>query len=250
MIQTKWLFKFHKTLIIVICLGLVALLMQSVTYISNSHYQAKMAQFTKLTRQFAEQVAFSLSDYIIEGSKDFNRERIVANLNQMATDERILDVGIYLSNGTLVASAGEKNSVRERLLLDNANKQPPFREQLVVSIPNDDNPKGYLRITIDTQPSSTEVQQANGSINLLRMLLLLAVVIGFVIANTLFRLKQKKGQALPYPLTPDGEVTEDDINSDESQKWLQQPYNQVTKTKPHHAKNRHRPRARSKKPNK
>ena len=85
MIQTKLSFRLHKSVIIITCIALIALLMQSVSYISRIHYQARIDQFKQLSHTLAEQVAFSLSDYIVDGSKDFNREVIIANLDKMTS---------------------------------------------------------------------------------------------------------------------------------------------------------------------
>uniref|UniRef100_UPI001AC09A01 AhpA/YtjB family protein n=1 Tax=Vibrio vulnificus TaxID=672 RepID=UPI001AC09A01 len=63
-ISMKLTFKLHKTVIIIICVALLALLIHGITFLGNSQNQNRVEQFKQLTRVLAEQVAFSLSDYI------------------------------------------------------------------------------------------------------------------------------------------------------------------------------------------
>ncbi len=210
----KLTFKRHKTVIIVICIALVTLLMHGVSYLGYSQNQSRVEQFKQLTHVLAEQVAFSLSDYIVPGSKDFNLERINANLNNVAKDKYILDASIYSASGTLITQVGEPASVRERLAIDGNQSLQNFQYQLVVPILGDKEPKGHLRLTIDTELLNAEIQQADNSTNVLRIFILLALCIGFVLANTLFRLKKKKGQSLPLPLVVSNEANDEESDEE------------------------------------
>ncbi|MEX6156751.1 AhpA/YtjB family protein [Providencia manganoxydans] len=238
MISMKLTFKLHKTVIIVICVALIALLMHGISYLGNSQNQNRVEQYKQLTRVLAEQVAFSLSDYIVSGSKDFNRERIIANLNNITKDQYILDASIYSASGTLIASTGEAVPVRERLAIDNNQSIHPFQYQLVVPVPGKEEPKGYLRLTIDTELLTTEIQQADNSTNVLRFFILLATCIGIVLANTLFRAKKKKGKNMPPQLV----VNEDNTNEEEStaSSQLRKPNSEKKKAeqRPHRPKKR------------
>ncbi|UNH26855.1 AhpA/YtjB family protein [Moellerella wisconsensis] len=252
MIQTKLSFRLHKSVIIITCIALIALLMQSVSYISRIHYQARIDQFKQLSHTLAEQVAFSLSDYIVDGSKDFNREMIIANLDKMTSNSRILDASVYLNNGTLIAESGENVPIKSRLAIDNANNQHPFQYQLVVPIPDAVHPKGYMRMTIDTQQLSTEAQQADNTTNILRMFMLLTFATGFILANTLFRLKHKKGQKLPFPLMEDEDLTENYLESQansEQKTAMKKIKKEPKKSRAHRDKYHHSAKHKPKKPN-
>ncbi|WP_353169528.1 AhpA/YtjB family protein [Providencia sp.] len=215
----KRTFRLHKTVIIVICVALVTLLMHGISYLGYSQNQSRIEQFKQLTYVLAEQVAFSLSDYIVPGSKDFNLERINANLNNVAKDRYILDASIYTASGTLVTQVGEPTTVKERLAIDNNSSLQNFQYQLVVPIQGAKEPKGYLRLTIDTELLAAEIQQADNSTNVLRIFILFALCIGFVLANTLLKLKKKKGHKQPPPLVvnteENNEENEVDNQSDE-----------------------------------
>ncbi|HFF8524136.1 TPA: AhpA/YtjB family protein [Providencia rettgeri] len=215
----KRTFRLHKTVIIVICVALVTLLMHGISYLGYSQNQSRIEQFKQLTYVLAEQVAFSLSDYIVPGSKDFNLERINANLNNVAKDRYILDASIYTASGTLVTQVGEPTTIKERLAIDNNSSLQNFQYQLVVPIQGAKEPKGYLRLTIDTELLAAEIQQADNSTNVLRIFILFALCIGFVLANTLLKLKKKKGHKQPPPLVvnteENNEENEVDNQSDE-----------------------------------
>ncbi|WP_289993457.1 YtjB family periplasmic protein [Photorhabdus laumondii] len=201
MIKAKLKFRLHKTAIILICIALLVFLMQGVSYFSRSHQQAQMDQFEELAKTLAKQVAFSLSDYMESGSKDLNNERILSNLHHLTTNSRILDASVYLNNGTQVAHSGENVSVRDRLSLDGKKAGSYFNYQIVVPIPGKDEPKGFLRLTLDTHKLATESKQVDNTTNLLRIMILLALAIGFILAHNLLQLTPSRWQQSPYLLT-------------------------------------------------
>ncbi|HHQ2324342.1 TPA: AhpA/YtjB family protein [Providencia rettgeri] len=238
----KLTFRLHKTVIIVICVALVTLLMHGISYLGNSQNQGRIEQFKQLTYVLAEQVAFSLSDYIVPGSKDFNLERINANLNNVVKDRYILDASIYTASGTLVTQVGEPTTVKERLAIDDNSSLQNFQYQLVVPIQGTKEPKGYLRLTIDTELLAAEIQQADNSTNVLRIFILLSLCIGFVLANTLLRLKKKKGHKQAPPLVVNTEENQDDNGDDDSNEDGKQESKGTPATKPARLKRKKEPR--------
>ncbi|WP_238149465.1 AhpA/YtjB family protein [Arsenophonus endosymbiont of Aleurodicus floccissimus] len=82
MIKTKLKFRLHKTVIILICLFLLIILIQKVSYFSQLHQKIRVEQFEELAHTHAEQVAFSLSNYIQSDGKNFNNKQILGILNQ------------------------------------------------------------------------------------------------------------------------------------------------------------------------
>ncbi|MTC70251.1 AhpA/YtjB family protein [Providencia sp. wls1914] len=205
-------FRLHKTVIIIVCVALITFLMHGVSYLGYSQSQSRLEQFKQLTQVLAEQVAFSLSDYMVPGSKDFNLERINANLNHLAKDHYILDASLYTAAGALVTQIGEPASVKERLSLDGKSELQNFHYQLVIPVQGAQEPKGYLRLTIDTESLTTDLQQADNTANIMRVFILLSLCIGFILANTLMRLKKKKGQQQL--------IVEPDENTEESEDKL------------------------------
>ncbi|OKP04322.1 YtjB family periplasmic protein [Xenorhabdus eapokensis] len=221
MIKPKLKIRLHKTAIILICIALLVLLMQGVSYFSRSQQQAHMDQFEDLAQTLAKQVAFSLSDYMENGSKDLNNKKIVANLDYLTNNSRILDASVYLENGTQIARSGEPISVRERLSLEGKKSSSYFNQQIVVPIPGKNHPKGFLRLTLDTHRLATEAKQVDNTTNLLRIMLLLSLAIGFILAHNLLKLYPSRWQQSPYLLTantkPSGEA-ENKEQGDDSQR--------------------------------
>ncbi|MDR0217870.1 MAG: YtjB family periplasmic protein [Enterobacteriaceae bacterium] len=201
MSKAKLKFRLHKTAIILICIALLASLMQGVSYFSRSQQQANIDQFEDLANTLAKQVAFSLSDYMENGGNDLNNKKILDNLNHLTNKSRILDASVYLENGTQIARSGETNSVRERLALDGKKSGSYFNQQVVVPIPGKNKPKGFLRLTLDTHKLATESKQVDNTTNLLRIMLLLALAIGFILAHNLLQLAPSRWQQSPYLLT-------------------------------------------------
>ncbi|MDC9592868.1 YtjB family periplasmic protein [Xenorhabdus sp. IM139775] len=216
MIKTKLKIRLHKTAIILICIALLVLLMQGVSYFSRSQQQAHMGQFEDLAKTLAKQVAFSLSDYMENGSKDLNNKKIVANLDYLTSNNsRILDVSVYLENGTQIARSGEPVSVRERLSLEGKKSSGYFNRQIVVPIPGKNHPQGFLRLTLDTHRLSTEAEQVDNTTNLLRIMLLLSLAIGFILAHNLLKLSPSRWQQSPYLLTANTKPADEADNKDQ-----------------------------------
>ncbi|WP_086111567.1 YtjB family periplasmic protein [Xenorhabdus beddingii] len=210
MIKAKLKFRLHKTAIILICLALLVMLMQGVSYFSRSQQQAHMKQFEDLANTLAKQVAFSLADYMENGSKDLNNKKIVASLVYLTSNKRILDASVYLENGTQIARSGEPVSVRERLSLEGKKSSGYFNQQIVVPIPGKNHPKGFLRLTLDTHKLATESNQVDNTTNLLRIMLLLALAIGFILAHNLLQLAPSRWQQSPYLLTANVKSPDED----------------------------------------
>ncbi|QTL40483.1 YtjB family periplasmic protein [Xenorhabdus budapestensis] len=216
MSKAKLKFRLHKTAIILICIALLVLLMQGVSYFSRSQQQAHIDQFEDLAKTLAKQVAFSLSDYMDNGSKDLNNKKIMDNLNYLTNKSRILDASVYLENGTQVARSGELVSVRERLSLDGKKAGSYFNQQIVVPIPGKNKPKGFLRLTLDTHRLATEAKQVDNTTNLLRVMLLLALAIGFILAHNLLQLAPSRWQQSPYLLTANTKSSDEEDKVDNS----------------------------------
>ncbi|PHM23621.1 gluconolaconase [Xenorhabdus ehlersii] len=180
-----------------------------------------MDQFEDLAKTLAKQVAFSLSDYMENGSKDLNNKKIVANLDYLTSNSRILDASVYLENGTQIARSGEPISVRERLSLEGKKSSSYFNQQIVVPIPGKNHPKGFLRLTLDTHRLATEAKQVDNTTNLLRIMLLLSLAIGFILAHNLLKLSPSRWQQSPYLLTANtkpSDETESKVQDDDNQR--------------------------------
>lgn len=98
---------------------------------------------------------------------------------------------MYDEQGDLIARAGEHVDVRDRLALDGKKAGGYFNQQIVEPIQGKNGPLGYLRLTLDTHTLPTEAKQVDNTTNILRLMLLLSLAIGVVLARTLL------GQAHP-----------------------------------------------------
>ncbi len=111
--------------------------------------------------------------------------------------------------------AGEQISIRDRLSLDGKRAGSYFNHQLVESIQGKDGPIGFIRITLDTHVLATESKQVDNTTNLLRLMILLALAIGIILARTLLQHRRSRWQQSPYLLTAntplaEGNTVEDD----------------------------------------
>ncbi|AHG21099.1 hypothetical protein Z042_16955 [Chania multitudinisentens RB-25] len=214
MAKAKLKFRLHRTAIILICLALLVMLMQGASYFSLSHQMARSEQVEELAQTLTKQVAFSLAP-LLDDNSDVDNQRISSILQQLTHHSRILDASVYQLDGTLVAHSGEQISVRDRLSLDGKRAGSYFNHQMVESIQGKDGPIGFIRVTLDTHVLATESKQVDNTTNLLRLMILLALAIGIILARTLLQGRRSRWQQSPYLLTANTPLAESDDNPPE-----------------------------------
>lgn len=205
MAKAKLKFRLHRTAIILICLALLVLLMQGASYFSLSHQMARSEQVEELAQTLTKQVAFSLTPLMDD---DIDNQQVERILMQLTDHSRILDASVYQLDGTLIAHSGEQISVRDRLALDGKRAGSYFNHQLVETIQGKDGPLGFIRVTLDTHVLATESKQVDNTTNLLRLMILLALAIGIILARTLLQGRRSRWQQSPYLLTANTPLAE------------------------------------------
>ncbi|MCW2479618.1 YtjB family periplasmic protein [Candidatus Symbiopectobacterium sp. NZEC135] len=208
MVHTRLKFRLHRTAIVLICLALLVALMQGASYFSLSHQMARSEQVEDIARTLARQVAFSLTPLM--ESNDDNSQKISTMLAQLTQNSRILDAALYQQDGSLIARTGEEVVVRDRLALDGKRVGSYFNHQIVQPINGKDGPIGFLRMTLDTHVLATEAKQVDNTTNILRLMILLALAIGIILARTLLQHRRSRWQQSPYLLTASTPIKEDD----------------------------------------
>ncbi|MCW2486427.1 YtjB family periplasmic protein [Candidatus Symbiopectobacterium sp. NZEC127] len=208
MVHTRLKFRLHRTAIVLICLALLVALMQGASYFSLSHQMARSEQVEDIARTLARQVAFSLTPLM--ESNDDNSQKISTMLAQLTQNSRILDAALYQQDGSLIARTGEEVVVRDRLALDGKRVGSYFNHQIVQPINGKDGPIGFLRMTLDTHVLATDAKQVDNTTNILRLMILLALAIGIILARTLLQHRRSRWQQSPYLLTANTPVKEDD----------------------------------------
>ncbi|CNE72937.1 YtjB family periplasmic protein [Yersinia nurmii] len=216
MARAKLKFRLHRTAIVLICLALLVLLMQGASYFSLSHQLARSEQVEELAKTLAKQVAFSLSPIMDSNNDDVDSQKVDEVLKQLTQASRILDASVYLIDGTLVADSGEKVKVRDRLALDGKRPGSYFNHQIVEMIPGKNGPSGFLRMTLDTHVLATESKQVDNTTNLLRLMILVALAVGIILARTLLQHRRSRWQQSPYLLTANTPVEEDSESGESS----------------------------------
>jgi len=208
MSRIKFKFRLHKAVIVLFCLALLVALMQGASWFSRGSQQARTVQLEELARTLARQVAFNLIPTMKTESPD--EKRIELALSTLTKDSRILDASVYDTSGNQIARSGEPINVRDRLALDGPKAGSYFNKQIVSPIEDKSGPMGYLRLTLDTHTLATEAKQVDNTTNILRLMLLLAVAIGIILARTLLGGKRTRWQQSPYLLTANNKVKEED----------------------------------------
>lgn len=208
MARAKLKFRLHRAVIVLSCLALLVALMQGASWFSQNHQRQRNPQFEELARTLARQVTLNVAPYMRTETPD--DKRIGQVLRQLTENSRILDAGVYDEQGDLIARAGEHVDVRDRLALDGKKAGGYFNQQIVEPVQGKNGPLGYLRLTLDTHTLPTEAKQVDNTTNILRLMLLLSLAIGVVLARTLLQGKRTRWQQSPFLLTASKSVPEDE----------------------------------------
>lgn len=208
MSRIKFKFRIHKAVIVLFCLALLVALMQGASWFSRGSQQTRTVQLEELARTLARQVAFNLIPAMKTESPD--EKRITLALSTLTKDSRILDAAVYDTSGNQIARSGEPINVRDRLAIDGPKAGSYFNKQIVSPIEDKSGPMGYLRLTLDTHTLATEAKQVDNTTNILRLMLLLAVAIGIILARTLLGGKRTRWQQSPFLLTANSKMKEED----------------------------------------
>ena len=208
MARAKLKFRLHRAVIVLICLALLVALMQGASWFSQNHQRQRNPQFEELARTLARQVTLNVAPSMRTETPD--DKRIAQVLRQLTENSRILDAGVYDEQGALIARAGEHVDVRDRLALDGKKAGGYFNQQIVEPIQGKNGPLGYLRLTLDTHTLPTEAKQVDNTTNILRLMLLLSLAIGVVLARTLLQGKRTRWQQSPFLLTASKSVPEEE----------------------------------------
>ncbi|WP_165465214.1 YtjB family periplasmic protein [Enterobacter cloacae] len=208
MARAKLKFRLHRAVIVLICLALLVALMQGASWFSQNHQRQRNPQFEELARTLARQVTLNVAPSMRTETPD--DKRIAQVLRQLTENSRILDAGVYDEQGDLIARAGEHVDVRDRLALDGKKAGGYFNQQIVEPVQGKNGPLGYLRLTLDTHTLPTEAKQVDNTTNILRLMLLLSLAIGVVLARTLLQGKRTRWQQSPFLLTASKSVPEEE----------------------------------------
>ena len=208
MARAKLKFRLHRAVIVLICLALLVALMQVASWFSQNHQRQRNPQFEELARTLARQVTLNVAPSMRTETPD--DKRIAQVLRQLTENSRILDAGVYDEQGDLIARAGEHVDVRDRLALDGKKAGGYFNQQIVEPIQGKNGPLGYLRLTLDTHTLPTEAKQVDNTTTILRLMLLLSLAIGVVLARTLLQGKRTRWQQSPFLLTASKSVPEEE----------------------------------------
>ncbi|MCU6220532.1 YtjB family periplasmic protein [Enterobacter cloacae] len=208
MARAKLKFRLHRAVIVLFCLALLVVLMQGASWFSQNHQRQRNPQFEELARTLARQVTLNVAPAMRTETPD--DKRISQVLRQLTENSRILDAGVYDEKGDLIARAGEHVDVRDRLALDGKKAGGYFNQQIVEPIQGKNGPLGYLRLTLDTHTLPTEAKQVDNTTNILRLMILLSLAIGVVLARTLLQGKRTRWQQSPFLLTASKSVPEDE----------------------------------------
>ena len=208
MARAKLKFRLHRAVIVLFCLALLVVLMQGASWFSQNHQRQRNPQFEELARTLARQVTLNVAHYMRTETPD--AKRIGQVLRQLTENSRILDAGVYDEQGDLIARAGEHVDVRDRLALDGKKAGGYFNQQIVEPVQGKNGPLGYLRLTLDTHTLPTEAKQVDNTTNILRLMLLLSLAIGVVLARTLLQGKRTRWQQSPFLLTASKSIPEEE----------------------------------------
>lgn len=237
----------HRCIIVAFCLIIMLTLLLSTMLFVKRQQASTENQSLQLSHMLIKQMAYSLAPLInnYDHNTSDNNKQILSSLELLVKNDWLLDVSVYLINGQLIASAGETVPARDRLHLDDydASTINKKTDQIIQCVELQGRPIGFIRFTVDNsllKPSENTIERV---IHIIWGILILAVVIGFILAKALQRHhsinltslpKQQSNGVISFLSTERilNDMPDNDLPSDYLQNTLD------TKDKQHHSSDR------------
>ncbi|MDD1792807.1 YtjB family periplasmic protein [Enterovibrio makurazakiensis] len=181
-INKKRLKKLWQFIILVACFATVMMLFMYSNQLNNRNYKMLYDQTESLSRVILRQAAATAHDAITNDDIDA-LQSIVANLQH---EDLILDAAVYDMRGNLVVSSIGAMPLEQLTGLNTPLSVASIgRLQLVEPVAEDGNMVGFVRITLEhgnvIKAASNRLEQ---SINLVRAMILVAIVTGALLIFT------------------------------------------------------------------
>lgn len=188
--KTKLKSHLHRGTIILICLALMALLMQGASYFSLNYQLARSKQIEELAQTLTKQVAHNLAPFMRD-ERSIDNQSIENTINLLTSHNQILNASVYLADGRLLSHAGEQIDAYDRLSIDGRHIGNYFTYQFVEPIQEKNGLFGFIRVTLDTRVEVAESMQVDNTTDLLRLMLFLTFFIGVILTRTLLPITRR-----------------------------------------------------------
>ncbi len=179
---------YNKIMQLAIAIFIIIVLMNLWVYSYRENNRALEQHFRYISEQNLAQMTSSVKLMMAK-----NRQQLQQYFDEVAEQNWLKDISLYDATGQLLMATSHQASIKELYGLslykqDRSEQFTPFVSELRI----DGKLEGYLRITVENQViTHTMSQAANEHYDLLRLMMILAGVVGFLLTRGLNRFSRQ-----------------------------------------------------------
>lgn len=184
---------YNKIMQLAIAIFLLVVVMNLWVFSYSNTQQATEKHFNAVSKQYLAQIV-SASEILLK-NKDLNIQKY---FDEVASNEWVKDVSYYDHTGLLKLASNERSSINDLfgISLNKVNRSDEF--SVFIQEVNLDNTSGYIRLTVQDDSLTHFLDQASRQhYDLVRLIMIIAVVIGFFLTRGLNRFS-RQGFRLGY----------------------------------------------------
>ncbi|MEW6992130.1 AhpA/YtjB family protein [Colwelliaceae bacterium 6441] len=184
---------YNKIMQLAIAICLIIVLMNLWMFSYSNNQQATQKHFNLISKQYLAQVTSTIKILVRNNSKD-----IQAYFDEISQSPWLKDISLYDPTGQLLFASQTHISMNDLFGIsinkaDRSQKYSTFVNEL-----RTDSLQGYIRITIDNNSFTQNIEQASAQhYDLVRFMMIIAVVVGFFLTRGLNRFS-RQGYRLAY----------------------------------------------------
>lgn len=184
---------YNKIMQLAIAIFLLVVVMNLWVFSYSNTQHATEKHFNAVSKQYLAQIV-SASEILLK-NKDLNIQKY---FDEVASNEWVKDVSYYDHTGLLKLASNERSSINDLfgISLNKVNRSHEF--SVFIQEVNLDNSSGYIRLTLKDDALTHFLDQASRQhYDLVRLIMIIAVVIGFFLTRGLNRFS-RQGFRLGY----------------------------------------------------
>jgi len=179
---------YNKIMQLAIAIIIIVILMNMWFYSYGKNQQALTEHFRFMSKQYLSQIVTSVN-FMLSGE----RSELQQYVDEVSAKPWIKDLSFYDATGQLMVSSAEQGSIKDLygLSLNKVDRSKQFTP-FIQEIRSKEKLTGYMRLTVENEGLTSELARTNREhLDLARLMMLLAGVVGFLLTRGLNRFSRQ-----------------------------------------------------------
>jgi len=178
---------YNKIMQLAIAIFLIIVLMNLWVFSYGKNQRATQAHFNEVSSQYLTQIASAAKILLHENKNDVEQY-----FDEITESPWVKDLSFYDKTGQLVIASDKHSSINDLFGItknkaDRSDEFTTFVQEI-----REDNLVGYLRLTIENNSITADIDEASEQqYGLVRLMMILAVIVGFLLTRGLNRFSRQ-----------------------------------------------------------